>query len=53
MARLTCDQVAALVSQMRTLRTELPDVEAKDGRNGLPSASMRASRRLRTAAEAA
>lgn len=36
MARLTCDQVAALVFQMRTLRTELPDVEAKDGRNGLP-----------------
>lgn len=32
----TCDEVAATISRMRTLRSELPDVEVKEGRNGLP-----------------
>lgn len=33
---LTCDHVAATISQMRTLRSELPDTDANDGRNGIP-----------------
>lgn len=36
MPRITRDQIAAYVLQMQALRSELAEVEAKDGRRGLP-----------------
>jgi ATP-dependent DNA helicase RecG len=33
---LTPDEVMALIGRMQTLRSELPEAEAKDGRRGLP-----------------
>jgi ATP-dependent DNA helicase RecG len=36
MAFSPCDAIAAMINQMQSLGSELPEVEAKDGRRGLP-----------------
>lgn len=36
MSKPRCDEVEAAIAQMQTLRSELAEVEAKDGRRGVP-----------------